>query len=118
MEPGESWYQDVSYPHRVANRGTEARIHLVLDCEINAFLRDLFGVDMAVDKRRHNADYRRRLRRIAIKDYGRMLLYDRNLLRRKIASACTAAARKVARISWLLLFEPHTLKRRLWQRFQ
>ena len=31
MGPGETWFIDVRFPHEVANRGDEARVHLVLD---------------------------------------------------------------------------------------
>jgi hypothetical protein len=39
MAEGECWYLDLSLPHRVANRGPSERIHLVLDCEVNDWLR-------------------------------------------------------------------------------
>lgn len=32
MTAGECWFLDLSRPHRVDNRGTQVRIHLVLDC--------------------------------------------------------------------------------------
>jgi quercetin dioxygenase-like cupin family protein len=35
MHPGESWYLDFNLRHRVANGGTEPRIHLVVDCIVN-----------------------------------------------------------------------------------
>ncbi|MHC8384390.1 aspartyl/asparaginyl beta-hydroxylase domain-containing protein [Pseudomonas sp. LB3P14] len=38
MAAGECWFLDLSRPHRVDNRGTEARIHLVLDCRPGAWL--------------------------------------------------------------------------------
>jgi ribosomal protein S18 acetylase RimI-like enzyme len=41
MNEGECWYLNVNLPHRVANRGTEDRIHLVIDCVVNDWLRDL-----------------------------------------------------------------------------
>jgi mannose-6-phosphate isomerase-like protein (cupin superfamily) len=39
MEPGECWYLDVSRPHRVANLGSEPRVHLVIDCTLDDWLR-------------------------------------------------------------------------------
>lgn len=39
MEPGECWYLNLSLPHRVQNRGSTERIHLVVDCQINDWLR-------------------------------------------------------------------------------
>ncbi len=41
MNEGECWYLDVNLPHRVANRGATDRIHLVVDCVVNDWLRDL-----------------------------------------------------------------------------
>jgi hypothetical protein len=38
MAPGECWYVNVNRPHRVANTGPDARVHLVVDCVINAWL--------------------------------------------------------------------------------
>jgi len=41
MKPGEVWYHDFNLPHRVANQGDTDRIHLVLDCFLNDWLRGL-----------------------------------------------------------------------------
>lgn len=41
MAPGECWYLDLSRPHRVSNLGATDRIHLVIDAEVNAWLRNL-----------------------------------------------------------------------------
>jgi len=41
MNEGECWYLNVNLPHRVANRGTTDRIHLVIDCVVNNWLREL-----------------------------------------------------------------------------
>lgn len=41
MEAGECWYLDLSLPHRVQNRGVSERVHLVLDCVLNDWLRRL-----------------------------------------------------------------------------
>src|SRR5690348_3878731 len=41
MNEGECWYLDLNLPHRVANRGTTDRIHLVVDCILNDWLREL-----------------------------------------------------------------------------
>jgi ribosomal protein S18 acetylase RimI-like enzyme len=40
MNEGECWYLNVNRPHRVANRGTTDRVHLVVDCVVNDWLRD------------------------------------------------------------------------------
>jgi hypothetical protein len=41
MREGECWYHDFSLPHRVENRGATARVHLVIDCVLNPWLREL-----------------------------------------------------------------------------
>ncbi len=41
MHEGECWYLDLSLPHRVHNGGTTDRIHLVLDCMVNEWLKSL-----------------------------------------------------------------------------
>lgn len=40
MEPGSAWYLRLADPHRVGNHGTEDRVHLVIDCEVNDWLTD------------------------------------------------------------------------------
>lgn len=42
MQPGECWYINANLPHRVANYGTEDRIHLVVDCVVNDWLKTIF----------------------------------------------------------------------------
>lgn len=39
---GETWYLNVNLPHSVANRGSQHRVHLVVDCVVNDWLRELF----------------------------------------------------------------------------
>ncbi|WP_457968675.1 aspartyl/asparaginyl beta-hydroxylase domain-containing protein [Pseudomonas sp. R4-84] len=38
MQAGECWFLDLARPHRVANQGDQARIHLVLDCRPGPWL--------------------------------------------------------------------------------
>jgi len=42
MRAGECWYLNLNLPHRVANRSPVRRVHLVVDCQVNAWLRSLF----------------------------------------------------------------------------
>ena len=42
MLPGQCWFADFSKTHSVANRGTEDRIHLIIDLEVNEWLTELF----------------------------------------------------------------------------
>ncbi len=39
MREGECWYLDLSLPHRVQNRSNVDRVHLVIDCLLNDWLR-------------------------------------------------------------------------------
>ena len=43
LRAGEWWYVDVSRPHRVANRSSESRIHLVVDCLADEWLYEALG---------------------------------------------------------------------------
>jgi len=51
MKEGECWYLNVNQPHRVANRSATDRIHLVVDCVVNDWLRDLLLAAAAASKR-------------------------------------------------------------------
>src|SRR5262245_27963102 len=42
FEAGSCYYVNTSLPHRVSNRGTADRVHLVIDAEVNAWLQDVF----------------------------------------------------------------------------
>lgn len=42
MQEGECWYINANLPHRVSNLGITDRIHLVLDCKVNDWLKSLF----------------------------------------------------------------------------
>ncbi|MFC6646287.1 aspartyl/asparaginyl beta-hydroxylase domain-containing protein [Granulicella cerasi] len=41
LRAGESWYVDFSQPHRIFNGGTEHRVHLVIDGQLNAWADEL-----------------------------------------------------------------------------
>jgi hypothetical protein len=41
MEAGSVWYLRLSDPHRVANRGATDRVHLVIDAQVNDWVRRL-----------------------------------------------------------------------------
>jgi hypothetical protein len=43
MEEGGAYYINVNLPHRVNNRGASARIHLVIDAEVNDWVREVFA---------------------------------------------------------------------------
>lgn len=42
MREGESWYINFNLPHRLYNGGAVDRIHLVIDCVVNDWVRSLF----------------------------------------------------------------------------
>ena len=42
MEAGSCWYLRLSEPHSVANRGSEDRVHLVIDAEANDWIAGVF----------------------------------------------------------------------------
>jgi len=43
MQPGACWYINANLIHRVSNKGDTDRIHLVIDCLVNDWLRELFS---------------------------------------------------------------------------
>ena len=43
LAPGETWYLNVNLPHSVSNKGAEPRVHMVADCVVNDWLRELFA---------------------------------------------------------------------------
>ena len=45
LAEGECWYVNTSLPHRVENLGETDRIHLVIDCEVNEWLRSFFSLE-------------------------------------------------------------------------
>jgi hypothetical protein len=38
MQEGECWYLNLSLPHRVVNQSSTDRVHLVIDCKVNAWV--------------------------------------------------------------------------------
>lgn len=42
MKEGEAWYLNFNLKHSVANRSAEDRVHLVIDCILNDWLREFF----------------------------------------------------------------------------
>jgi hypothetical protein len=41
LREGEAWYIDFSQPHRIDNGGSEHRVHLILDGELNAWAKEM-----------------------------------------------------------------------------
>ena len=42
MAEGDCWYINFNLPHRIHNRGVTDRVHLVIDCVLNDWLRGMF----------------------------------------------------------------------------
>jgi GNAT superfamily N-acetyltransferase len=51
MAEDECWYLNVNLPHRVANHGVTDRIHLVIDCVVNDWLRELLLAASSASKK-------------------------------------------------------------------
>ena len=47
MQEGEAWYLNLNLSHRVENHSHTDRIHLVIDCVVNDWARELFPPEMA-----------------------------------------------------------------------
>lgn len=43
MQPGDCWYINANLTHQVSNNGNTDRVHLVIDCFVNDWLRALFS---------------------------------------------------------------------------
>ena len=63
MAPGETWFLDTSYPHRLYNGSPVDRIHLVIDCTVNDWVRSLFPPSFARSTRRDRLAYKLRVAR-------------------------------------------------------
>jgi len=48
MTEGEAWYLNFNLHHSVANNSFEDRVHLVIDCVVNDWLRDIFAANSKV----------------------------------------------------------------------
>ena len=50
MKAGEAWYVNVCMPHSVENRGDTDRIHLVIELEVNEWVRKMFPPESLRDR--------------------------------------------------------------------
>jgi len=50
MKPGELWFADFSQTHSVINRGKTDRVHLVIDCSVNDWIKSLFEKEGIIQK--------------------------------------------------------------------
>lgn len=51
LEEGECWYCNFNLPHSLANKGETDRIHLVIDAEVNEWIKDMFSSDAVTNKK-------------------------------------------------------------------
>jgi mannose-6-phosphate isomerase-like protein (cupin superfamily) len=42
LQEGECWYMNFNLKHRIANNSNEDRVHLVIDCQVNGWMAQLF----------------------------------------------------------------------------
>ena len=54
-QPGELWFLDNSFPHRLRNGGDEPRIHMVIDLESGDFVRSLFPAELHAQEEKRKA---------------------------------------------------------------
>lgn len=61
MQQGECWYLNLSLKHRVSNFGTTERVHLVIDCKVNNWVKTLLNnealLKVEMDDRQKEALY-------------------------------------------------------------
>lgn len=48
MAAGEAWYLDLNLRHAVVNSGRAPRVHLVMDCVVDEWLREVVGAALSV----------------------------------------------------------------------
>ena len=48
MNPGETWYCNFSIKHEVQNNSSKPRTHLIMDCMVNDWLKDIFDKSLKV----------------------------------------------------------------------
>ncbi len=56
MMTGECWYINANLYHSVDNEGTTDRIHLVIDCEVNDWLKEIFDLSSEKKERKITVD--------------------------------------------------------------
>jgi aspartyl/asparaginyl beta-hydroxylase (cupin superfamily) len=50
MNEGECWYLNFNLPHRVVNNSVTDRVHLVIDCVVNDWVRALLEVEAVASR--------------------------------------------------------------------
>ncbi|MBD0258130.1 MAG: aspartyl/asparaginyl beta-hydroxylase domain-containing protein [Cytophagales bacterium] len=81
MAPGECWYLRLSDPHWVANHGETDRVHLVIDCRVNDWLRTQVAGPGSPTGAAHAADANQPARE-NLRRFGELVLRDADLQHR------------------------------------
>ncbi|MGH7237892.1 MAG: aspartyl/asparaginyl beta-hydroxylase domain-containing protein [Candidatus Saccharimonadales bacterium] len=56
LNEGECWYINANLPHRVCNQGLIDRIHLVIDCKVNNWLKDVITSSAEISHKEEKTD--------------------------------------------------------------
>jgi quercetin dioxygenase-like cupin family protein len=56
LNAGECWYLNANLPHRVSNKGSSDRIHLVIDCKVNDWLTNLITTSDHIAYKKEEVD--------------------------------------------------------------
>ena len=56
LEEGECWYLNANLPHRVTNNSNRDRIHLVIDCEVNDWLKNMINSSAKIAFKKEEVD--------------------------------------------------------------
>jgi Aspartyl/Asparaginyl beta-hydroxylase len=76
MREGECWYVNVSCPHKIFNGGDSDRVHLVLDCEINDWLKSKFPASFGQQSKWRMVSYWLLWHKYKIRDRVALLFQD------------------------------------------
>jgi hypothetical protein len=89
MGEGECWYVNVSCPHKVFNGGDTDRVHLVLDCEVNDWLKSMFPESFNENKSWHMVIYYINWYKFKLNDGLNILFHNPTLFSAKIKRRLT-----------------------------
>jgi len=56
LSEGECWYLNANLPHRVTNNGSTDRVHLVVDCKVNDWLKSVIASSTQIAYKKEEAD--------------------------------------------------------------
>lgn len=56
LKAGECWYLNLSLPHWIENLGATDRVHLVIDCQLNEWIRGFLPADESIESESNEFD--------------------------------------------------------------